>query len=416
MDRQTKTRFYSLANSCLGALAHVEKKLHWTERAAYKILLGPDPELASILRSEIPVKLRETMEFRCLLDFATETPSLRQIFIGDAQWDPQDTAAGRMLRTYIGLLLARAICLIGVAEKTKQGQMLENFANFLSLEKVSREVRVPLIHLKLENQTFDLGEFGILEKIEEPRDDDVPQEILQGILSHPHCTLTFTIHTNRFLDAEYFPLGDILRTRIGLLRIAVDPLISYNHFYVQHIRPWETPLYDYNFHSRFWAQAASEGKIAPRVFKEAHAHSISKTYEHFTEMMEDNLTHWRLALNRLDDAVFKLESGSPDAILDLVIGLESLFVEPEGRQESTHKVATRLARFLEQHDSARRNVFREAKELYKLRSRLAHGQGWALDEEGVSKVESGASLLARSLFKMVEKKRTGFDHLAIDLS
>lgn len=416
MDEQTRTSFYSAASACLEALARVEKELDWAHRAAYKILLGPDPALASILRSEIPTKLRKTLEFQRLLDFATETPSLRQIFVGESHWDPEDAAARRMLRTYMGLLLARAICLIGVAEKAKQGQMLENFANFLSLEGVFREVRLPLIHLKLEKETFDLGEFGILQKIQEPHDEEVPQEILQGIVSHPHCILTFTIHTNRFLDAEYFPLGDVLRSRIGLLRIAVDPLISYNHFYVQHIRPWETPLHDYNFHSRFWAQPTSAGKLAVRTFTGAHAKAICSVYPAFIQMNQDSITPWRLALNRLDDAVFKLECGSPDAILDLVIGLESLFVEPESSHESTHKVATRLARFLHSTESERIKIFREAKELYKLRSKLAHGRGWSLDEKGVAKVESAAALLGRALHKMLQEKRTELDLLALDLA
>jgi len=293
--------------------------------------------------------------------------------------------------------------------------MLEDLVDFLGLERVSRHVTVPLIHLGLDNAQYDLGGFGILQRIEERPADGVPKEILQSILSIPLCTLTFMIQTKLFLNAQHFPLGDLLRSRIAVLRLAVDPFISYNHFNVEHVRPWEIRLHDHDFHSRFWAQGASEGRISTRQFTNTHAEVIKKIDANFQDMKGDTVTPWTLALNRLDDAVFKLETASPDAILDLVIGLESLFVEPDNRQESAHKVATRLARFLEETEGGRRTVFRQAKELYKLRSKLAHGQAWALDEKALEPVETAARLLSRSLHKMMESRRSDFDHLALDL-
>jgi len=125
---------------------------------------------------------------------------------------------------------------------------------------------------------------------------------------------------------------------------------------------------------------------------------------------------WRLAMDRLDDAVFKLECASPDAVLDIAIGLESVFIESDSRQESTHKVAIRVARFLEDVFPLRRELFRAMKQIYKSRSILAHGQEWRLKPDGVSQVERAALILTRTLRRMVELQCTELDHLALDLS
>ncbi len=121
-------------------------------------------------------------------------------------------------------------------------------------------------------------------------------------------------------------------------------------------------------------------------------------------------------MDRLDDAIFKLECGSPDAILDLVIGLESLFVDRDSRQESTHKVAIRVSRFLEELLPRRKELFLKMKQIYNDRSTLAHGQRWNLDDQGVLRVEEAASILARALRKMVEVQCVELDHETLDLS
>ena len=126
-------------------------------------------------------------------------------------------------------------------------------------------------------------------------------------------------------------------------------------------------------------------------------------------------TPWGLALNRLDDAIFKLNSNSPDAILDLGIGLECLFTESESRQESVHKTAVRAARYLENTEQKRREVFGQIKRIYRSRSALAHGKSWTLDSGGLTQIELAARFLAASLKLMLVQGMTELDMEKLDL-
>jgi Apea-like HEPN len=259
------------------------------------------------------------------------------------------------------------------------------------------------LHIRLAAKEYAIPGFGVL----------------KGFREHSHngsvalASLEFRVQTGHFIAASQFPLADEIRSRVALLRLIAFPLISYNHFHVEHIGPWEPPLEDTEFWGRFWAGKAA--KVPCSILEDTHARGIEAVQLGFQHMKWNQLTPWRLAINRLDDALFKLECGSPDCILDLVIGLESLFVEAESRQESTHKVATRAARFLETAPDIRRDTFRKVKKIYKTRSTLAHGQKLELDAKGLGEVEEAALLLSRALLRMVELGRVQLDVLGLDL-
>jgi hypothetical protein len=99
-----------------------------------------------------------------------------------------------------------------------------------------------------------------------------------------------------------------------------------------------------------------------------------------------------------------------------VIGLESILTEAESRQESTHKVAVRAARYLEKSEEGRREVFRLVKQAYKVRSTLAHGQAWELDQEGVGQIDKAAQVLARTLRLMALSHQSKLNLTELDLS
>lgn len=416
MDADVKARFVELAKASLYALLRILETFHWSERAAYKIAITSEPDFGLFLRNATSRPLCETEEFQSLLSYVLSQPVLCDCIIAGSSKDLTDKAHRAVFRTYAQLVLARAICIAGAASDVNTAEnMLQQFFDFLFSGIVKRKVTVPLIHVKLGDNEYDLEDFGTLESLPDLQPELVPVEISRFLFSKPSCQLTLRIETQRFLSAQFFPVGEMLRLRVAVLRLAVDPLISYNHFYVEHVRPWETPLLDSDFHSRFWSQPDQKVEITARLFTDDHVQKVRELWAQFDEMNWNSVTPWRLALNRLDDAIFKLESGSPDAIMDLVIGLESIFVEPESRQESTYKVATRVARFLEADEVGRKEVFRQAKELYKLRSKLAHGQPWAIDSEGITKVETAAILLGRVLSKMLKHKETTLNLLSVDL-
>lgn len=152
------------------------------------------------------------------------------------------------------------------------------------------------------------------------------------------------------------------------------------------------------------------------ILDRTHVDEIECLVRNLAQFKWDTPTPWRLAVDRLDDAVFKLECRSPDAILDIVIGLEAVLTESENRQESTHKVAIRAARYLEETVHGRREVFRLVKQAYKARSALAHGQVWELGEDDISNVDKAARILARLLGRMARKQQWELDLTELDLS
>jgi Apea-like HEPN len=67
-----------------------------------------------------------------------------------------------------------------------------------------------------------------------------------------------------------------------------------------------------------------------------------------------------------------LRTSPEDSVIDLTIGLEALFAD--GNQEMTHKIALRAAALYKLTDPSKsRDVFKEIKEVYKLRSAIVHG-------------------------------------------
>jgi hypothetical protein len=77
-----------------------------------------------------------------------------------------------------------------------------------------------------------------------------------------------------------------------------------------------------------------------------------------------------IALTRFGHAY---ERNTPeDSLIDLLIAFESIFCEDAG--ELTHKLSTRVARFLE-HDQQKRERLRyNIKAAYTVRSKVVHGQ------------------------------------------
>lgn len=288
-------------------------------------------------------------------------------------------------------------------------------AQFLDLPEITRQVTVPLFHLTLSKDAFELGTVGVLKKAQLVSIEDAPKETTADSEPGSFCTLEFRVSTGRFVSAHAFPLAWELLRRVTLIRLVSYPLVSFNHFEVEYSDRWEPPLRDTDFAGRFWGKAPRRLELNAAVLTDGHVQEIGSLYDKFMRLKWDRVMPLRLALDRLNDATFELECGSPDSILDIVIGLESLFVEPESRQESTHKVATRTARFLEDTQLSRREIFRDVKEIYKLRSTLAHGQTWKLDDQTVSQVEHSALVLARALRKAVQLGQAEVDLMELDL-
>lgn len=414
VPREVQERFLALVKGCLESLQAIKTGISLRDELAYALQLTAEP--GNMIVIPLVQKLHVDVRFLDLVRFVWDQSCLCAAFICSSQTDvsyahPTDPVYG----SYLELTLLRIICTLDIGSGTRNMQeLLTDLVAFLNVPAVRRSVVVPLGNLKCVPEMCSVDEFGILRNAPvPPAEDNIPERVRSGI---PAAQLEFWIKSGHFTAAHLFPLSDEIRLRVAVLRLVVGPLISYNHFSVEHRKPWETPLKDSTFFARFWGNRRSRPAIPSAQFEDRQAIDIAALAARFHDLDWGIFSPWRLAIDRLDDAVFKLECGSPDAILDLVIGLESLFVEPDSRQESTHKVATRVARYLETGEDARKETFRLVKKLYQARSTLAHGQAWKLDQSGQRQLESAALILSRSLRKMAEEGRTRIDHLAIDLS
>ena len=80
------------------------------------------------------------------------------------------------------------------------------------------------------------------------------------------------------------------------------------------------------------------------------------------------------ARRRLANSIDRYAPDDPEKLIEYAIALESLFLDDsDGRTELSYRLALRAARLLEKDLESRRSCFQTIRDLYKFRSRLAHG-------------------------------------------
>ena len=316
-------------------------------RATYAIT---GASASSIFRDELAGKLRITKEFKSLHEYFMGNPFLLDVISGinpiKENFNKQYMSA---FSTYVEVTLTRVLLLIRYRRTTEpESDLVDEFVSFLTPEKVHRKISIPISHVSVKEPEMDLGRCGKLFSTRLQMNSDLPYHEVYETAGVPTCKFVFEIDTGKFISAWRTEISDYLRLRIALIRLVVQPLASFNHFSISHIEPWEEPLDDTSFFERFWAKRrpVSQSEIPEVYISQEQARKISTLFDVCDEFDWSSGSSWRLAINRLDDAVYKLECGSTDSLLDIVIGLESVMVEDNSTQESTHKVANRTARFL----------------------------------------------------------------------
>ena len=369
--------------------------------------------------AELPVlrELRSSEQFRFLVGFVCDNFALRSLLFGNSKTDiSEEDMQDPLFKIYLESLLLRIISMIDFQSNSKPLEdVFENLFSFLSSEKFPRHVHVPLMNLRVPPGAIAIHGLGVVSatSAKATADPNLSTRVLAG---KSVADLMFVVETDHFIAARFFPLASEIKRRIALLRIAVHPFVSYNHFFLQHIKPWEQHVPDTELWDRFWAEPKRNFQMPVGDLRAEQAWELEAMQENFDAVPWDEFSPWRLAVGRLDDAVFKLECGSPDAILDITIALEALYVESESRQESTHKIATRAARYLGTTKETRQRISRDMKHVYKARSTLAHGQHWEIDEKTLAQVLVAGNLLTQTLRRMVEEKRTQLNLADLDLA
>jgi hypothetical protein len=100
-----------------------------------------------------------------------------------------------------------------------------------------------------------------------------------------------------------------------------------------------------------------------------------------------------LALRRFDSAYSRYEY--EDSLIDLWIAFEALLL-PDGNIELSHRVSLRIAVLVGTEPTQREAAFKQAKDSYKCRSKVVHGEAI---EEGLSAVVGETRELARSVLR-----------------
>jgi hypothetical protein len=86
-----------------------------------------------------------------------------------------------------------------------------------------------------------------------------------------------------------------------------------------------------------------------------------------------NIRGFDVAIRRFRDAYERYWPGDPEALLDICIALEALFLGDQDTKELRHRLSLRVARLLSGQRTSRQALSKGVKYLYDLRSRIAHG-------------------------------------------
>lgn len=145
--------------------------------------------------------------------------------------------------------------------------------------------------------------------------------------------------------------------------------------------------------------------IPPSIFmnsytlKETRFHISKKDSEEINEKLR-LIAECELTYPEMKNAIWHLGRACNcillrDALLEATIGLESLLVSGHG--ELSYKLSLHCTTIL--GATAGNNVAKEIKDIYSLRSRIAHGHGFDEDEKSKRLTDRAKELLARSIFR-----------------
>jgi len=108
-----------------------------------------------------------------------------------------------------------------------------------------------------------------------------------------------------------------------------------------------------------------------------------------------------IAVRRFSSAVEKFDK--EDQVIDFLIGFEALFFKQGETAEQTHKISVRVARLLKSDFEGHEKMFKEMKDIYKIRSEIVHGDEPSFNKNtfnNIYEVTSRASDLLRESIKI----------------
>jgi hypothetical protein len=267
------------------------------EKTRYVLLVGQGLDYSQATRIPILQELRSNKRFRDLVQLARHESSILSVLTFGQDLEISGEEEERLVADFLERSLLRITALLDLrAWSSKHGtshaqtveSVIEEFILFLQLDSVDRRVAVPLLNMEMSDDQIAIANFGRLQKSTQTNPSGVSTSLLM-----------FTIKTGHFLAASDYPLWEEIRKRIALIRMIAHPLVAYNHFSVEHYDPWEVPLDDSKFSSRFWASRKEEIKVPLVKFEGKHAAEIESILPGFDGLKWNKVTPWRLACDRL---------------------------------------------------------------------------------------------------------------------
>lgn len=186
---------------------------------------------------------------------------------------------------------------------------------------------------------------------------------------------------------------------IGVLGLEVIPQISFapsirktlENRYQKELAPI--------FPKRFHYQLSS--------FEPINDEEISNLVTIFSQDWNENLVKGiDIAIKRFRSSVEKYIPDDPEKLLDLAIALEAIYLNDGDNKELTYRLSLRASRLLAESFDERYEIFKVIRDLYKYRSKVAHGETLdslkRSDAERLSKVlETVPKILSLSIIKML---------------
>jgi hypothetical protein len=172
-----------------------------------------------------------------------------------------------------------------------------------------------------------------------------------------------------------------------------------------------TPRIRKTFETRY------QQNLAPILPKRFHYHlnSLKPIHQSETEQVKflinsdwysNSVKGIDIAIKRFRSSIERYMPDDPEKLLDLSISFEAIYLNDGDNKELTYRLALRAARLLGNSVEERQGIFKVLKDLYKYRSKVAHGENLETlresDKKRLSNVLAQAPLiLKRSIIGML---------------
>jgi hypothetical protein len=208
----------------------------------------------------------------------------------------------------------------------------------------------------------------------------------------------------------------------------VSPIQTFN-LVVKSLRLWKEGAVGYNKffllprHGRIGGECSTYSSIwglgQPKFVLKSGEVEDFISFFHKLEAVQTKIDVLDIALSRLGYSYER--NRADDRLIDLMIAFESLFCEGPG--DLTHKLSTRVARFLEQDSEKRKKLGDFIREAYVIRNNVVHGNkqigrhAFLLDRPEKTKLNPHEYLpiietyLRRSLRLLIDKAHVGGEKL-----